>query len=345
MTSLSDIPNIPDNTVLPFLKGTLDKVYDVTSGKNKAGKAWKKQGFMLSSPSGKVMVDTFIQSLFVTPDMIGQELHYYSSKTPTGFSGIVKSSYKTKCPPDDDPATFVPETRHRVSLDYGTKIKAPDDPVPAVEDAEKRDADFIQAVKTIFYATEPGEPQKPMTQPPAAKERPPMSPDLLKLARQWQLACFAANEVCPADFSPELVKDVATTLFIEGQRKGIQFSATPGAGSKPAHPKPDPEKPAPKPAAPKLTKEQIATKIIGEMPVTKADFEGADLIAIFDLCYADAKHELPVEFLDATFDAVKKKCGNEKDVYPEILANWPRFMAGARKRKAEKEAEIDVVDV
>jgi len=304
MTPLSEIPKLPNGSVLPLLTGTIDRIFEVKEGVTARKKPWKKQGWLLKSPSATVMVETFIQGLFVTEDDKGKEVTYYSTETSEGFKGIVKSSY------DKDN-----ETKTKITLEIGTKLKP-----------------------TSVQATP--KPTTPVMQPspkiPSSMQRS-YSSDIEKLAKQWQCCWLAAVDHAPKEWTDVLRKDFATTLFIEGQRKGLKFAApmnhdtlpTQGETKEPEPPKQEPQ-PAP-PSTPKRSDASLATKVFMGDHFTADDLNGHNLEKVFDLLYSEGKAECSTEFLDAEYDEVKKRSGgDEQKTYSRIILNWSKFLASAK---------------
>ena len=304
MTPLSEIPKLPDGSVFPLLTGTIERIFEVKEGVTARKKAWKKQSFVLRSPSSSVVVETFIQSLFVTEDDKGKEITFYSTETSEGFKGIVKSSYEKDG-----------ETKSKITLEQGTKLKPTTmTPKPA---------------PTIM---------QPATPIPASMQRS-YSSDIEKLAKQWRCCWDAAVDHAPKDWTDVLRKDMATTLFIEGQRKGLKFAPpmnhdalpTQGETKQPEPPKQEPQSPPPSP--PKRTDESLATKILLGDHFTADDLKGHNLERVFDLLYSEGKTECSPEFLDAEYDEVKKRSGgDEQKTYSRIILNWSKYLQAAKNR-------------
>ena len=303
MTPLSEIPKLPNGSVLPLLTGTIDRIFEVKEGVTARKKNWKKQGWLLKSPSATVMVETFIQGLFVTEEDKGKEVTYYSTETSEGFKGIVKSSY------DKDN-----ETKTKITLEIGTKLK------PTSVQATPKPTPVMQPSPKI----------------PSSMQRS-YSSDIEKLAKQWQCCWLAAVDHTPKEWTDVLRKDFATTLFIEGHRKGLKFAApmnhdtipTQGETKEPEPPKQEPQ--ATSPSTPKRTDESLATKVFMGDHFTADDLNGHNLEKVFDLLYSEGKAECSTEFLDAEYDEVKKRSGgDEQKTYSRIILNWSKFLASAR---------------
>jgi len=306
MTPLSEIPKLPNGSVLPLLTGTIDRIFEVKEGVTARKKNWKKQGWLLKSPSATVMVETFIQGLFVTEEDKGKEVTYYSTETSEGFKGIVKSSY------DKDN-----ETKTKITLEIGTKLK------PTSVQATPKPTPVMQPSPKI----------------PSSMQRS-YSSEIEKLAKQWQCCWLAAVDHAPKEWTDVLRKDFATTLFIEGQRKGLKFAApmnhdtipTQGETKETEPPKQEPQ--ATSPSTPKRTDESLATKILMGDHFKPEDLNGHNLERVFDLLYSEAKSECSVEYLDAEYDEVKNKKsgGDEQKTYSRIILNWSKYLQAAKNR-------------
>ena len=324
MTPLSEIPKLPDGSVLPLLTGTIERIFEVKEGVTAKKKNWKKQSYVLRSPSSSVVVETFIQSLFVTEEDKGKEITFYSTETSEGFKGIVKSSYEKDG-----------ETKSKITLEQGTKLKPTTmTPKPA---------------PTIM---------QPATPIPASMQRS-YSSDIEKLAKQWRCCWDAAVDHAPKEWTDVLRKDMATTLFIEGQRKGLKFAPPMNHDTLPTqgkvsmemvshaglskeeaaeiaapYPKAEPQEPASSPpSTPKRSDESLATKILMGDHFTAADLAGHNLERTFDLLYSEGKAECSVEFLDAEYDEVKKRSGgDEQKTYSRIILNWSKYLQAAKNR-------------
>jgi hypothetical protein len=310
MTPISELPKLPNGTVLPLLTGTIERLFEVKEGVTAKKKPWKKQSFVLRSPSSSVVVETFIQSLFVTEEDKGKEVTYYSTETGEGFKGVTKTSYEKDG-----------ETKTKITLEQGTKLK------PTT--ATPKQAPIIMQPKTPI---------------PDSMQRS-YSSDIEKLAKQWRCCWDAAVDHAPKDWTDVLRKDMATTLFIEGNRKGLKFAApmnrdilpTQGESEKPQEPvKPEPVKqgiPDTQPSTPKRTDESLATKILLGDHFTAEDLKGHNLERVFDLLYSEGKSECPVEFLDAEYDEAKKRSGgDEQKTYSRIICNWNKYLQAAKAR-------------
>ena len=304
MIALSEIPKLPDGSVLPLLTGTIERIFEVKEGVTARKKSWKKQSFVLRSPSSSVVVETFIQSLFVAEDDKGKEITLYSTETSEGFKGIVKSSYEKDG-----------ETKSKITLEQGTKLK-PTTMTP-------------KPTPTIM------QPAAPI---PSSMQRS-YSSDIEKLAKQWRCCWDAAVDHAPKDWTDVLRKDMATTLFIEGQRKGLRFAPPMNHDTLPPQgetkeqepPKQEPQAPAPSP--PKRSDESLATKILMGDHLTADDLKGHNLERTFDLLYSEGKAECSVEFLDAEYDEVKKRSGgDEQKTYSRIILNWSKYLQAAKNR-------------
>ena len=304
---------------MPLLTGTIERIFEVKEGVTARKKAWKKQSFVLRSPSSSVVVETFIQSLFVTEEDKGKEITLYSTETSEGFKGIVKSSYEKDG-----------ETKSKITLEQGTKLK------PTTMTTPKPAPTIMQ----------------PATPIPASMQRS-YSSDIEKLAKQWRCCWDAAVDHAPKEWTDVLRKDMATTLFIEGQRKGLRFAPpmnhdpilpTQGETKQPEPPKPEPPKPEPPkpepqapasspPSPPKRSDESLATKILLGDHFTADDLKGHNLERVFDLLYSEGKAECSVEFLDAEYDEVKKRSGgDEQKTYSRIILNWSKYLQAAKNR-------------
>lgn len=312
MIALSEIPKLPDGSVLPLLTGTIERLFEVKEGKTARGKAWKKQSFVIRSPSSSVVVETFIQGLFVTEEDKGKEVTYYSTETSEGFKGIVKSSYEKEG-----------ETKTKITLEIGTKLK------PTSVQATPKPTPVMQPSPKI----------------PSSMQRS-YSSDIEKLAKQWQCCWLAAVDHTPKEWTDVLRKDFATTLFIEGQRKGLKFAAPMNHDTHPTQGEVKPvntvdalvneeaKRGATPPSTPKRTDESLATKILMGDHFTAADIQGNNLEKIFDLLYSEAKTECSTEFLDAEYDEVKNKKsgGDEQKTYQRIILNWSKYLQAAKNR-------------
>jgi hypothetical protein len=305
MTALSDLPKLPNGTVLPLLTGTIERLFEVKEGVTAKKKPWKKQSFVLRSPSSSVVVETFIQSLFVTDEDKGKEVTYYSTETGEGFKGVTKTSYEKDG-----------ETKTKITLEQGTKLK----PTTATP----------KQAPTIM---------QPATPIPTSMQRS-YSSDIEKLAKQWRCCWDAAVDHAPKDWTDVLRKDMATTLFIEGNRKGLKFAApmnrdtlpTQGESEKPQEPVKQ-EAPVTPPSPPKRSDESLATKILLGDHFTAEELKGHNLERVFDLLYSEGKAECSVEFLDAEYDSVKSRSdGDEQKTYSRIICNWNKYLQAAKNR-------------
>jgi len=308
MTPLSELPKLQDGSVLPLLTGTIERVFEVKEGKKTNGKTWKKQAWVIRSPSSSILIETFRQELFVTEEDKGKEVTWYSTETGEGFKGIVKSSYEKDG-----------ETKTKITLEMGTKLK------PTTQATPKPTTPVMQPAPKI----------------PASMQRS-YSSDIEKLAKQWQCCWLAAVDHAPKEWTDVLRKDFAATLFIEGQRKGLKFAApmnhdalpTQGETMKQQEPEPlKQEAPAAQPSTPKRSDEALATKILLGDHFTAEDLKGHNLERTFDLLYSEGKSECPVEFLDAEYDEVKKRSGgDEQKTYSRIILNWSKYLQAAKNR-------------
>ena len=301
MTALSEIPSIPDNSIVAVLSGKLAKIDEIKTlpGKPKEDgtpTTFQAQNYMIEAPSGRLWLSTTRKSHFIGQEMLGVAVKFVSTAGNDGLRGLRKMSYQGR------DATGNPITRHRVNVEDGAVIS------------------------------------KVEIQPPP-KPQAPTDP-VLSIAREMRYCWDTIKKVAPAEFTLEMTKDWSTSLFIECQRKGIKFPIAAPSPSVPEQKEPDsppqgkPEATpaaAPAPTTPKLTKEQLGTKIIGEVKITPAMLKDHDLEKVFDLCYAEARHEVPVEFLDAAFDAAKKRHKEEAKLYQAILMNWKLFVGDAKK--------------
>ena len=330
MTATSEIPNLPDGSVLPIFGGKIERVFPVSTSKPGAKRDWKKQAFLVSSPSGKVLVETFTQSLFVTEAEIGKDFQWYSSATAMGYLGITKKSYTTKPKEGDDPNTFVPEKKHSVFLDKGTRLTPPSTPQPATP------------------MPPPIAPPAPMEQAPAPHPKsmlPAPSNAITRLAKQWRM-CFEATKAVNPEFSVAELLPPTATVFIEAQRSGVkEFAAkepAPASGND-AAPKQEPVKPEPetqKPAAvkPKFTVAQLAAKIDAGEKVKPSDLDGVPLRALWDWVFAEAKHTIGLKYLDAAFLAARERHKTDDKLYRALILHWDKYLADARKREDEAKA-------
>lgn len=306
-----------DGEVIPVIQATLhtvEPVKTVTTKPDAEGKTntFQAQSFLLEAPSGKIWCSTIHKEQFIGQEMTGVMVKLVSTQGDKGLRGITKVSYQSKDPQSDRMIT-----RSKLRLDHGA---------------------IISRVEV---------------QPPP-KPQAPTDP-VLSIAREMRYCWDTIKKVAPAEFTLEMTKDWSTSLFIECQRKGIKFpivaASTPVPEQKePASPpqgQPATETAAPQPAQPKLTKEQLGTKIISEVKITPSMLAGHDLEKVFDLCYAEAKHEVPVEFLDAAFDAAKKRHKEETKLYTAILQNWKLFVGDAKKLQQVKkdEAAVEEMDI
>lgn len=305
MTPLSEIPKLQDGSVLPLLTGTIERIFEVKEGVTARKKAWKKQSFVLRSPSSSVVVETFIQSLFVTEEDKGKEITLYSTETSEGFKGIVKSSYEKDG-----------ETKSKITLEQGTKLK------PTTMTTPKPAPTIMQ----------------PATPIPSSMQRS-YSSDIEKLAKQWRCCWDAAVDHAPKDWADVLRKDFATTLFIEGQRKGLKFAPPMNRDTLPAQgetKEPEPPKqeaPVTPPSPPKRSDESLAMKIYMGDHFTAADIQGNNLEKVFDTLYKEAQNDCSTEFLDAEYDSVKKRSeGDEQKTYSRIILNWSKYLQAAKNR-------------
>jgi hypothetical protein len=315
MTPISELPKLPNGTVLPLLTGTIERLFEVKEGVTAKKKLWKKQSFVLRSPSSSVVVETFIQSLFVTDEDKGKEVTYYSTETGEGFKGVTKTSYEKDG-----------ETKTKITLEQGTKLK------PTT--ATPKQAPIIM---------------QPATPIPTSMQRS-YSSDIEKLAKQWRCCWDAAVDHAPKDWTDVLRKDMATTLFIEGNRKGLKFAAPMNRDILPTQGESKPQEQSfqdkseaelrdigskliSPPSPPKRSDESLATKILLGDHFTAEDLKGHNLERVFDLLYSEGKAECPVEFLDAEYDSVKKRSdGDEQKTYSRIICNWNKYLQAAKNR-------------
>jgi hypothetical protein len=304
MTPISELPKLPNGTVLPLLTGTIERLFEVKEGVTAKKKPWKKQSFVLRSPSSSVVVETFIQSLFVTDEDKGREVTYYSTETSEGFRGVTKTSYEKDG-----------ETKTKITLEQGTKLK----PTTATP----------KQAPTIM---------QPKTPIPDSMQRS-YSSDIEKLAKQWRCCWDAAVDHAPKDWTDVLRKDMATTLFIEGNRKGLKFAApmnrdtlpTQGETKPQESVKPEPE--ASPSSPPKRSDESLAMKVYMGDHFTADDLKGHNLEKVFDTLYKEAKNDCSTEFLDAEYDSVKKRSkGDEQKTYSRIICNWNKYLQAAKNR-------------
>ena len=180
------------------------------------------------------------------------------------------------------------------------------------------------------------EPQRVQPPPPPKPPEDGMRLALRRMGSTWRLCYDVAAEICPADFGIANTKDVATTLFIEASRAGLKL---PAAKPQPpiTDPAPAPEPPSQASSVPKLTIEQLATRVIGDLPVTKEMLAGIDVALAFDMVVKDTGYEIPMEYLDRAHDACKaekkdawKDQFTERKFYGNLLLNWPAFRARAQ---------------
>jgi hypothetical protein len=82
--------------------------------------------------------------------------------------------------------------------------------------------------------------------------------------------------------------------------------------------------------------------MIGGLPVTKDMLAGVNVERVFDLAYADAKHEIPSEFLDKAHDEIKSKFKDERRFYEAMCRRWGEYIAKAKASwEAAENAAID----
>lgn len=316
MTSLDSIPSMPDGTIIPILQGKLHTIQEIKTLQSKPDaegktKPFQAQSFLLESPSGKVWCGTLNKACFIGPEMTGVQVKIVATAGEKGaLRGIVKQSYPGK----DQNGN--PVTRTRVNLDHGA---------------------ILSRVEV---------------QPPA-KPQPPPDP-VLAICREWRYCWDKFRMVAPPEITPEISAERVTAIWIECNKRGVKIPITapsPATPTKPEPPVPAAGKPVTETVAPttqpKLTKDQLGTKIVGEMKITPSMLKDQNLEAVFDACYADAKNDIPVEFLDAAFDAAKKRHKEEGKLYTAILTHWMSFLDDARKfQQAKKDdAAVEEMDI
>lgn len=314
---------MPDGTIIHELQGKLVKIEEVKTipGKPDAeGKptTFRAQAYFLEAPSNSggfpLRLTTTRKEHFVGQELTGVLVRFITTAGSDGMPrGLVKSSYPYK----DDQG--VARTSHKVVVGDGA---------------------FMSRVAI-----------QPPTQKPQAPSQKPAADPVLTICREWRYCWDKFRMVAPPEITPEISAERVTAIWIECNKRNIKIPIAAPSPSVPEQPETSPPQGKPEstpaeaaaPATPRLTKEQLGTKIIGDMKITQAMLAGHDLEKVFDLCYADAKNEIPVEFLDAAFDAAKKRHKDETKLYTALLTNWSKYLDDAKKRRQAK-ADEDAVE-
>lgn len=321
MTALSEIPKMPDGTIIHELQGKLVKIEEVKTipGKPDAeGKptTFRAQAYFLEAPSNTdkfpLRLTTTRKEHFIGQELTGVLVRFITTPGSDGMPrGLIKASYPWK----DDQG--VVHTSHKVVVGDGAIMSR--------------------------VAIHPPAP-KPQAPKPINHRR--------RIARELRACYDSICEVAPAEFDTGHKKDWATALLIQCKMERVPILDAEPSPSVPEQPETSPPQGKPEstpaeaaaPATPRLTKEQLGTKIIGDMKITQAMLKEHDLEKVFNLCYADAKNEIPVEFLDAAFDAAKKRHKNEAKLYTALLTNWSKYLDDAKRRSQAKADEAAALE-
>lgn len=303
--SIDQIPSLPDGTVIPVLTGKVFKVFEpkkFTSKPDEQGKVREFYGY-------SYLLEAPSGTIMVST--LHKELAARTEQTGVmvklistqGDNGLRGITKESYMGKDSNDQ---PVKRIKVKADHG-------------------------AVMSLVAVPQP-----------ATKPQPASPPNQLRaIAREWRACYDAAREVVPVEFTPVETISVATTLFIECQRKGIKLpivgatepvAAQPDARTEPTS--------TPTTESPKRTPQSLATKIIMGAKITVKDLEGVDLEQTFDCAYREAANEVPKEHLDAAFDAAKKRHkGDEGKLYRAILTHWTEYVADAKRLRSAKETQ------
>jgi hypothetical protein len=321
MTALSEIPKMPDGTIIHELQGKLLKIEEVKTipGKpDSEGKptTFRAQAYFLEAPSNTdkfpLRLTTTRKEYFIGQELTGVLVRFITTAGSDGNPrGLVKTSYPWKG------EQGVVHTSHKVVVGDG-------------------------AIMSRVEIQPPPKPQAP-TDP------------VLSIAREMRYCWDTIKKVAPAEFTLEMTKDWSTSLFIECQRKGVKFPiAAPSApipdqpvpleGQKPKEPEPKPETPP----SPKFSRDDLGTRVVGGLKITPSMLAGHKLDKVYDLCVqeeAGGVNAVPKEFLFSSFDAAKKRHKDETKLYTAILTHWQQYVADAKKLQQSKEDERAVEEM